>query len=267
MMNHFSNTFNFHFCFFITTPHDTFFFLFFSWELLARGKKFEEIFSYETFAFIDYTTALRVARFGEIHWRRGLLLRRKGNRQSALEDVGAAIDFLQIRVSETEAMSRSGSAMSATSAPGNQEDSTSAANKLPVSPIVSILNRKLEMYIVVRGAIQYSLSQYQLAIDDFTRVLKTDPDNPEAFQQRSLALTQLSQFEEVCVTYFIFIDWLEEEFHLSTFFHLNFAVFDFELLFRLLKIWIAIVRVGPRTSVRCCDWPICTRTRDTTAKP
>ncbi len=52
------------------------------------------------------------------------------------------------------------------------------------------------MYIVVRGAINYALGDFDVAIADFSRVLETDAENAEAYQQRSLALTQLSRFGE-----------------------------------------------------------------------
>jgi tetratricopeptide (TPR) repeat protein len=107
------------------------------------------------------------------------MLRRKGNLHRALEDVGVAIDFLQQRVAEQ----------------AQAAADLAAANQQTAVPISTILARKLEMYIVVRGAIHYALGQYEVAIDDFTRVLNTDPEHAEAYQQRSLALTQLRKFE------------------------------------------------------------------------
>ncbi len=52
------------------------------------------------------------------------------------------------------------------------------------------------MYIVVRGAINYALGNFDVAISDFSRVLETDAENAEAYQQRSLALTQVCRWSE-----------------------------------------------------------------------
>ena len=57
-----------------------------AWELFARAKKFEDSFAFDSFAYIDYTLAIRLCggggsvalEAGEFCWRRGLLVRRRG---------------------------------------------------------------------------------------------------------------------------------------------------------------------------------------------
>jgi tetratricopeptide (TPR) repeat protein len=65
--------------------------------------------------------------------------------------------------------------------------------------LMSILQRKLELYVLVRGAIAYSLKNFDSAIEDFSQVIAYDPTNSEAYQQRSLALTQAGHYESALV--------------------------------------------------------------------
>ena len=147
----------------------------FIWELISRGKRIQEIGDFDFLAFIEYSIAAKVANSEavfELHWRRGLLFRRKKNFARALDDFSLAIDLVMQKL---------------------RTDKVLDSKKREI--FTKLFAEKIEMFMVLKGATLYDTGHYLSAAEAFSKILQMNSLNTTALHYRSLCYSHLNKYD------------------------------------------------------------------------
>ncbi len=134
------------------------------------AKQHEEFYSLSELALADYSYALRFIAIGDCFWRRALLIKRRGHARRALSDVSHAITLTR------------------------EDQSYTMKSSVPTSNY-GTLQTKLHVYHLVRAMLHYQLADYTSCVADCTDVLRIHVKNVAAYRQRSMAYTQLCEYD------------------------------------------------------------------------